>query len=215
MSPYGVTAPAGRGRAAGRRVVRHPAGRPGDRPRGAGRRGRRAASSARSQPWTCCNGYYNMPEKTARGLAQPLVPHRRRAAPGRGRLVLLRRPATRTPSAAAARTSAPTRSSRPCSSHPAVVECAVDRASLPTTRPARTRCCRRRRTDGATRERGPRLVPASVPAFAVPRVHPRSWTAAQTPSGKIRKGELREEVLASGLEQDEAGVVERATGRTS
>ncbi len=43
-------------------------------------------------PWAMNHGYYKNAEATARGLAQRLVPHRRRVPPRRGRHFLLRRP---------------------------------------------------------------------------------------------------------------------------
>ena len=42
-------------------------------------------------PWVLNSGYFGMPDVTARGMAQRLVPHRRRLQVRRGRQLLLRR----------------------------------------------------------------------------------------------------------------------------
>jgi crotonobetaine/carnitine-CoA ligase len=54
-----------------------------------------------------------------------------------------------------------------------------------------------------------------VPAFAVPRYVRVVEALPSTPSGKILKADLREQVLASGLENYEVEVAVRATGRSS
>ena len=89
-------------------------------------------------PWTCSLGYYNMPEKTAEAAAQHVVPHRRRAAPRRAGLVLLRRPATRTRIRRRGENISSYEVEQVVLAHPAVVECAVI-GVRPTSMPARTR----------------------------------------------------------------------------
>ena len=81
----------GCGRPGGRRVVRRRARRPGDRRGGRGRRDRRAGDPAEGAVHLL-DGLLQHAREDRRGVAQPVVPHRRRAAPRRGRLVLLRRP---------------------------------------------------------------------------------------------------------------------------
>ena len=106
----------------------------------AGRRGRRARR-APDAPVDLQQRLLQHAGEDRRGLAQPVVPHRRRAAPRRGRLVLLRRPLQGRAApprrehqllrGRAGRSSA----TRPSSS-------ARSSASRPTRRPARTRSWR-------------------------------------------------------------------------
>ena len=62
MRPYGEDGPPAR-RGSNTEWFDVSARGSGDRPRGRGRRDRRALVRPR-HPWTCSNGYYNMPEKT-------------------------------------------------------------------------------------------------------------------------------------------------------
>jgi len=91
--PFAVwRGPAGRRRRAGReRVVRHPAGRPRDRQGGGHRRGRRAGRPVQV-PMDTKQRLPRRPREDPGGVEKPVVPHWRCTAPGRGRLVLLRRP---------------------------------------------------------------------------------------------------------------------------
>ena len=80
--------------AASRALVRRTTSPGRRRARRAGRPGRQVGELVvrAGEPWSLNVGYYKMPEATVGGVAQRLVPHRRRLQARRRRLVLLRRP---------------------------------------------------------------------------------------------------------------------------
>ena len=85
------------------------------------RPGRRASWSLRAdEPHAFATGYFGMPEETVEAWRNLWFHTGDRVVARRGRLVPLLSTGSRTRSAGAARTSPPSRSSRCCSSHPAV-----------------------------------------------------------------------------------------------
>ena len=119
-----------------------------------------------AEPWVITPGYFHQPERDGRGVAQRVVPHRRRVPLRRGRQLLLRRPHQgRHPPARREHLVVRGRGRSWCST-PAVQECAARRRAVGAGR-GRDQGVRRRRR---RRRRRPRRA-ARVPRAADAQVH--------------------------------------------